>query len=214
MRQVESTSDDTRLLVETLRTRVSWKKFFTVVNHVGEELNERKLRFDKSDLFEQAIAELSDGTVRWVDGIGHDFIALDRFLVEMKYAKGALTTNAGREKISVKTLKLVNTLGGGTKRLLTNTFEYLLLCDERSAALVPFAEAKNHSVATSDSINLKNLPVEKVLWLARPGEFEPLNVKIELSYRDMKRVIQRDYVMQFKSIPDDHTGQDSEQTLF
>ena len=210
---MNSKLDDTRLLVETLKSKVSWQHFFTVVSHVGDELNERKLRFDKSDLVEQAIAEFSSGTLRWVDEIGHDFIALEKVPIEMKYAKGALTTDSGRVKKSVKTLKLVNTLSGGTDRLLENTFDYLLLCDQRSTAVVSFEEVRSHSVATSDSINLKNLSTSNIQWLARPGEYEPLKMQIELSYREMKRLIQRDYLMQFKSLPDDHAAHEEEHEL-
>tara|TARA_Y100000310_G_scaffold100374_1_gene98233 strand:+ start:258 stop:626 length:369 start_codon:yes stop_codon:yes gene_type:complete len=58
---------------DILRERVDWGWFFSVVEAIGDGLDDRKSRFDKSDLLEQALEEVTDdGSIQWVDKIGWD----------------------------------------------------------------------------------------------------------------------------------------------
>lgn len=59
-------------LCSTLREDVDWDKFFRIVEHTGDDLNSRKDRFDKSDIFELSLQRCSSGNVVWVDKIGWD----------------------------------------------------------------------------------------------------------------------------------------------
>ena len=52
---------DTKDITSWLRSNVDWNRFCTLVNEIGTELNERKLRFDKSDLFEKSLEKFSNG---------------------------------------------------------------------------------------------------------------------------------------------------------
>jgi hypothetical protein len=185
-------------LRKALSNAIDWTAFFSLVANVGDELNERKLRFDKSDLFEQAVADFSGGTVEWVDKIGFDLIAFDKCRLEMKYAKGAMTTPKGKTKKKVKELKLVNTMGGGTSRELTQTFDYLIICDEISAAIVSFDAVAKHCKSRDDSIVLRGFPAAELMWLVSPGTIKPRHVVIEKPYRNLKGEMQRGYIRQFQ----------------
>ena len=43
-----------------LRENIDWNKYTTLVKTIGDELNERKLRFDKSDLLERSLELFSN----------------------------------------------------------------------------------------------------------------------------------------------------------
>jgi hypothetical protein len=59
--------------IDILKERVNWDSFFSLVEMVGADLDDRKSRFDKSDLFEQALKEHTyDDSIQWVDEIGWD----------------------------------------------------------------------------------------------------------------------------------------------
>ena len=64
--------DDINILCETMKSDVNWDMFFTIVRNIGDDLNGRKDRFDKSDLFEYSLEECSQKCVKWVDEIGWD----------------------------------------------------------------------------------------------------------------------------------------------
>ena len=49
-----------------------WNSFFSMVEHIGPELNDRKNRFDKADLIEAALEKATNGRLSWVDDIGFD----------------------------------------------------------------------------------------------------------------------------------------------
>lgn len=51
---------------------VNWEKFFSMVSVIGGDLDDRKNRFDKSDILEQALEIFSDGSFTWVDKVGWD----------------------------------------------------------------------------------------------------------------------------------------------
>ena len=67
-----------------LNTTVDWGKYLTLVETVGDELNERKLRFDKSDLFERSLEMFSDGKLQYVNKEGVDHIGPDGITIEMR----------------------------------------------------------------------------------------------------------------------------------
>ena len=65
---------------------VDWSRFFTIVDHVGDSMNDRKSRFDKSDMFEDALDNCSEGAVQWVDNVGWDHV-IGNITMEMKSQK-------------------------------------------------------------------------------------------------------------------------------
>jgi len=63
---------DSDTLSILLKDSVDWDKYFTIVEAIGATLNDRKGRFDKSDIFEKSLEECSQGDITWVDEIGWD----------------------------------------------------------------------------------------------------------------------------------------------
>ena len=50
-----------------LRENIDWHKYTTLVKTIGDELNERKLRFDKSDLLERSLELFSNNEMIYVN---------------------------------------------------------------------------------------------------------------------------------------------------
>jgi len=58
--------------IDNIFSQVEWSKFFDMVYNIGDELNTRKNRFDKSDILELAVETFSDGKIIHVDKQGWD----------------------------------------------------------------------------------------------------------------------------------------------
>lgn len=74
MRLLIVNSIRTHFIAKRYREIIDWQRFFVAVNHMGEQCNSRKDRFDKADILEQAIDMYSGGKLEWVDEIGRDLI--------------------------------------------------------------------------------------------------------------------------------------------
>ena len=118
----------TAALAQRLGEVVNWEAFFSMVNDLGSQLNERQLRFLKARLIESAISRMSDGKVEWVDNIGQDH-QFEDIRIETKFCTNSLTTSKGNPKKGHATseIKLTNTLGSSDGRSLPDTFDFLLI---------------------------------------------------------------------------------------
>ena len=54
-------------LVTWFQQNVDWNKYVTLVDTIGDELDERKLRFDKSDLLERSLELFSNNELVYVN---------------------------------------------------------------------------------------------------------------------------------------------------
>jgi hypothetical protein len=155
-----------------LRDEVNWDHFFSLVHAIGKDLNGRKYRFIKSDLLEMAIEAYGKGAIKWIDGEGWDHELDGHVKLEMKYSTGALYTATSRLKSHVKEIKMQNTLGGGKTRTLEDTFDYLLLADLRSAAVVAIEEVRKAIVPVDDGVKIgsRRLALASLSFIVRPSE--------------------------------------------
>ncbi|XXK28372.1 hypothetical protein ACMAZH_00815 [Arenicellales bacterium nBUS_45] len=137
-----SPNKSTEELALLLRKEVNWKAYFTLVHAIGDDLNSRKLRFFKSDLFEMAIDVFGPPELRWADEQGWDHELGQEngppIKIEMKTEKNFFwrLEGTGGLRDAVTEVQLSNTRGGGRSRSLARTFDYLLLADRRGAFLV------------------------------------------------------------------------------
>ena len=61
-------------LVTWFQQNIDWNKYVTLVDTIGDELDERKLRFDKSDLLERSLELFSNNELVYVNLEGVDHI--------------------------------------------------------------------------------------------------------------------------------------------
>lgn len=185
-----------------LRKAVNWDYFFTLVHTLGNSLDGPKYRFIKSDLLELAIEVFAGNAIKWVNGEGCDHILDNTIRIEMKHHKKSLYTAGGRPKKYVGPVRMQNTLGGGETRTLHDTFDYLLITDQNSAAVVSHQIVRRSTRATSDAIVIasKHLPLEEVSFIVRPEDIraksialEPVLEALHSRYRAYLAEVQRQY---------------------
>ena len=159
---------------------VNWEAFFSMVNDLGSQLNERQLRFLKARLIESAISRMSHGKVEWVDNIGQDH-QFEDVRIETKFCTNSLTTGKGALKKSKMTseIKLTNTLGSSDGRSLPDTFDYLLIVDTDAVAVVSREELLPFVTSAGDGLKAK-IPFEKLDWVAFQ-DFKALTTGSEIS---------------------------------
>jgi hypothetical protein len=146
----------TAALAQRLGEVVNWEAFFSMVNDLGSQLNERQLRFLKARLIESAISRMSDGKVEWVDNIGQDH-QFEDIRIETKFCTNSLTTSKGNPKKGHATseIKLTNTLGSSDGRSLPDTFDFLLIVDDDASAIVSRAKLLPHVTSAGDGLKAK-----------------------------------------------------------
>lgn len=94
-----------------LAESIDRERYATLVQSVGDQLNGRKDRFDKSDIIERCLEVYSDGRLKWVDDEGRDFVDTELDLdIEFKYEKDMLFTKVRRNERNPNP-RLINNLG-------------------------------------------------------------------------------------------------------
>ena len=93
-----------------MRSIFNRNAYSTLISEMGTQLNDRKDRFDKSDIIEQAVAVYSGDRLAWVDLIGRDHVdSVTGFDLEFKYVSDGLFTKVQKLPKEVVTVKLKNT---------------------------------------------------------------------------------------------------------
>ena len=179
-----------------------YNQFFNLVCHTGNELNSRKNRFDKADLFEAAFARSTGGILEWVDEEGCDLQCTKtgkRF--EMKSQQYCLFTRARHSlKTSTSEIKLTNTLQQGIKKDLKPTSDYLILVDSGDSSygvgIISYRKViENFAIEKADGFACK-IPTEEIALLYTPTEFDTRAISIE-TYATAKRKLQETYIRDF-----------------
>ncbi len=179
-----------------------YNRFFTMVRHVGDDLNSRKNRFDKADLFEAGLSAMTGGKLEWEDQIGYDLInpeTHEKF--EFKSQKNCLYTRTGKRKQSrTSKIKLTNTLTKKKNKELKATADYLIIADTASFAMAIISYddvVEKYSQEKSDGWECQ-IPLDKMEFLFVPGDFiaNTPTQHIE-SYAETKSRAQQEYVKKF-----------------
>jgi hypothetical protein len=145
---------------EYLASVVDWQRFFRLVDHVGQTLNNQKDRFDKASILELGIEVYSIGQIKWIDDrrwIDHQFtLKMTTVKVSMKFDHHLLTTKNGGTK-SVAHVQLVNTRGDGKSAIeaLRRDFDsYLMLVDHRRVVVLDPGYVRENGKPNGDQIRL------------------------------------------------------------
>jgi len=190
---------NTKELAHWLRWNVDWNKFVTLVDQVGDELNERKLRFDKSDLFEKALELFSNQDLRYVNEEGVDHIGPNGITIEMKYTDGSLFTSKKKQpRKHVAELQLMNSRGSSEGRTLPESYaEFLLICDKDAVAIISKTDLLPYVIDAGDGLKTSKLPSSAVEYVFKPGEYSPLELEESYSYLQAKIDMQNQFLAKF-----------------
>ena len=179
-----------------------------LMSHIGDELNGRKERFDKSDIIEKAIEEYSrDGSIEYVDEVGYDHMCASRAKLEVKSQKNCLYTPKGNKKDKTSSIKLMNSLGDASLRRREDVikFDALALVDSgrlgshlSSVAYIMEKDIKDEWLRfVGDGVTVQ-IPKEFLVFVYEKGEPLSLNERKEpFNYKEKKDEFQRDYIQSF-----------------
>lgn len=193
-------------VLEVLKESVQWDQFFNMVNHVGANLNSRKDRFDKSDIFERALDVMSSGTIIHVDEKGYDHVVPDTTdpELEMKTAKHCLFTERTGKQKKVCTVKLMNSLGDCSGRTIADVIKFhnLLIVDtgnekSYSAALISSEDIKEEWLDfKKDGVTL-SAPTEKLHFIKKPEQISVEGKSSTFCYKERKKQMQHNFINEF-----------------
>ena len=189
---------NTNELADWLRSNIEWSRFCTLVSTVGDELNERKLRFDKSDLFEKSLEKFSNGQMRYINVEGIDHVLPDSTTVEMKYTQDCLfTSKTQKQKKHVSDLQLMNSRGSSEGRDLPESYaDFLLICDNNSAAVIDKQTLTKYCISAGDGLKTSKLPSSIITYVFLPSDIQIQNVEVE-SYKEAKIKMQEQFLDNF-----------------
>lgn len=184
------------------RYQPNYNGFFSMVENIADELNERKNRFDKSDLLEQCFEQITDRRIKWVDLEGCDHIdAENGTKFEMKSQKFCIYTQKGSLKKNTSAIKLTNTLQNKEDRVLKATSDWLLIVDtgnenSYSVAIISYKKVvEKYSKKLKDGFECQ-IPISELTFLIIPSQVSVCTVECE-SYSEKKRRLQSEYVNTF-----------------
>ena len=167
-------------------------RYFRLVNSLGSQLNDRKSRFDKSDIIEQSLDVYSNGILKWVDDIGFDLIDTEKNIkIEVKYEDKGLHTDTGNTKKIIK-YKIKNTLKELTTSTLSDPADYYLFLDRKGMGLISYKDMEPHLHITKsgDGIECK-IPIENVHVVVRDDTVKGGSSDSTVNYKQEKNNLQR-----------------------
>jgi hypothetical protein len=175
-----------------LRSIFNRQAYTTLIMSLGTQLNDRKDRFDKSDIIERSVARYTDGRYLYVDDIGRDHIDTKHSLdVEMKYIHDGIFTKTKRSKKSVK-VKLKNSLGSHKGTNINNPADLYMIGQQDAIAVLTWETMKNFLVAVPDGIEA-HIPFDKLTFVFTPDDVD-LTAKVDVSYKEMKSRMQDELI--------------------
>ena len=149
---------------------VDWGRFSRLCTSLGSELNDHQWRFLKALFLENAVAQYSGGMLTYVGETGRDFVVPSLNLsVEMKYTSEALYSGKKTTmRENCKEITLLNSKGTNTHKNLPDTYaDYLLIVEQRGAAIISKENLKKYVKANGDSLTAK-IPTSELTVISQP----------------------------------------------
>ena len=172
---------------------INKRRYATLVQSVGDQLNGRKDRFDKSDIIERCLEVYSNGRLKWVDDKGRDFVDTETgFDIEFKYEKDMIFTNVRRDPRDPKP-RLINNLGERNKIDPDELADFFLLGQQDSMGVI----SKNTIIDDNARSKLKfdadvvlgNFYSEDIKIVFEPGEIGKIQT-VDVDYKKRKMEMQ------------------------
>lgn len=175
-----------------LNSSIDVNRYTKLVLSLGNQLNDRKDRFDKADIIEQSIEVYSNDRLMWVDDIGRDHVDTQTGLdLEFKYMTDGLFTKTGKEKKNIK-VKLKNSLGENKGTSIEDPADFYILGQQNAMAIISWEDIKPYLVSVSDGIEA-HIPFDAVEFIFRPEDVNASEL-VEVSYKAQKRKMQRQLI--------------------
>jgi hypothetical protein len=172
--------------------------YSTLIAQVGNQLNDRKDRFDKSDIIEQAVAIYSGNRLSWVDLIGRDHVDTETgFELEFKYVSNGLYTKVQKLPKKIVNVKLKNNLGSHKGITVDHPADYYMIGQQDAIAIISWEDIKNYLVAVPDGIEAR-IPFDKLSFIFDCNDIDYSDeIDTELNYKKIKMDAQRTLIENF-----------------
>lgn len=175
-----------------LNSSIDANRYTKLVLSLGNQLNNRKDRFDKADIIEQSIEVYSNDRFVHVDLTGRDHVDTQTGLdLEFKYMTDGLFTKTGKEKKNIK-VKLKNSLGKNKGVFIENPADFYILGQQNAMAIISWEDINPYLVSVSDGIEA-HIPFDAVEFIFRPEDVNASEL-VEISYKEQKRKLQRQII--------------------
>lgn len=175
---------------QELRDCLDWHSYVDLVHALGDQLNNRKDRFDKSDIIEQSLEVYTDGRLQYMDDVGVDHIdTVHNYTLEFKYvADGMYTAKNKRLKARVK-VKLKNSLGTHKGTHIETPADWYVIGQQDAIGIIRGEDIKPYLVAVPDGIEAW-IPSDSLDMVFTPGEYTPRD-DVDINYKQAKLATQR-----------------------
>ena len=188
----------TKSYARELRGIFNRNAYSTLIAQVGNQLNDRKDRFDKSDIIEQAVAIYSGDRLAWVDLIGRDHVDTETgFELEFKYVSNGLYTKVQKLPKKIVNVKLKNNLGSHKGITVDHPADYYMIGQQDAIAIISWEDIKNYLVAVPDGIEAR-IPFDKLSFIFDCNDIDHSDeIDTELNYKKIKMDAQRTLIETF-----------------
>jgi len=171
--------------------------YSTLLAEMGTQLNDRKDRFDKSDIIEQAVAVYSSNRLEWVDLIGRDHTDTKTgFDLEFKYVSNGLFTKVQKLPKQTVVVKLKNSLGAHKGTNVSNPADYYMIGQQDSIAIISWNDIKDYLVAVPDGIEAR-IPFNALSFIFDASDIDYKENKIDCNYKEIKMMAQKKLIETF-----------------
>ena len=184
-----------------IRANLDRDKFASLIASLGNQLNDRKSRFDKSDLIEQSFEIYSDGKFKWVDEEGRDHRDFKNSTdLEMKFQQDCLFSEKNKQLKKIVRVKIKNFLGENKGINIPDPADFFIFAQQDAMAVVSYDDLHPFLIATSDSGKSLDgiyaaIPPEKLSFVFYPNEVDI--VIRDIDYKMSKLNAQRELIKSF-----------------
>ena len=189
---------NTESYAKELRSIFDRNAYSTLIAQVGDQLNDRKDRFDKSDIIEQAVAVYSGDRLIWVDLIGRDHVDPTRqFDLEFKYVSNGLFTKVQKLPKKIVNVKLKNNLGSHKGITVDHPADFYMIGQQDAIAIISWEDIEKYLVAVPDGIEAR-IPFDALSFIFDFNDIEYSQKQINADYKKIKMDAQRQLIETFK----------------
>jgi hypothetical protein len=190
---VPSAEEYARELAESLDRQ----RYATLVQSVGDQLNGRKDRFDKSDVIERCLEVYTDGRLEWVDDKGRDFVDTDRGLdIEFKYEQDALFTNV-RQDPRDPNLRLINNLGERNQIDSEELADFFVVGQQNSMGVISketiFDDSRPSKLEFDADVVMGDFYFEDIVIVFHPSDIGEVRT-VDVDYKERKMEMQMELI--------------------
>lgn len=175
---------------KSIRDDLDFNRYANLTNSLGDSLNSRKDRFDKSDIIEQSIEVYSNGRFEWVDLEGRDHRDTKYDVDdEFKYATDVLYTAKMKKPKKVVTVKVKNSLGKNKGVTIDDPADYYIIAQQDAMAVISKDDIKPYLKSVPDGIEA-HIPFDKLDIVFAPCDVQK-STPVNVDYKRVKAKAQR-----------------------